>query len=465
MTTRPGRTERGDGAALGPKRISSFWLGPRFVGVLVGALGFVHPGEPALGAEPSAEPPDPYQLLHEVGETLSVVESEYVEPVSSAELIEGALRGMVGELDPHSSYFSRAELRSFEEDTSGRFGGIGVEIGFDGKQIVVIAPVDGSPAERAGLEPFDVILKVNGTAVDDVVGPQMIRALRGPIGSTLTLTVQKKKSGEVLDLTLVREEIRVASVRAVSLDGGVLYLRIKSFQSGTHRELLDAFDRHLEEGHALSGVILDLRNNPGGLVREAVGVADEFLDAGLIYSTRHRGRVLRSSSASGGGMFVRGPVSVLVNEYSASAAELVAGALKDHRRAIVVGARSFGKGSVQTLLPLAYGAALKLTTALYYTPSGNTLQARGVEPDVIVDPGYVVDSPYRIVRESDLAGHLDPGGMRLAPSSSGNSHAVPPTDDDLHLGVARVVPKNPRASRDLALAQAYAIALGERAKK
>ncbi len=408
----------------------------------------------------AAEPPNPYRLLDELAETLSTVENEYFEPTDGDRLLDSALRGLVAGLDPHSVYFSQQDLEIFEGDTSGRFGGVGVEVDFNAGQIVVIAPIDGSPAARAGLESGDVIVAIDGLAVQDKKPDELVRHMRGPVGSKVRLTVQKKNSGQMLELWLVREQIKVSSVRAQRLAGDVAYLRIKSFQDGTHAEMLQAWTELVRSG-PLSGALLDLRNNPGGLVKEAVAVADEFLSSGLIYSTKHRGETQRSAEAHGGGAFTSGPLVVLVNEYSASAAELVAGALKDQRRAVLVGARTFGKGSVQTVLPLARGAALKLTTALYYTPSGKTLQARGVEPDLVVLPESSKVAPLAVLRESDLDGHI------AAEPSAGvarNAEAtrIPTTDDELHLGVARVIPLDPSTSRDSALRAAYEIVRGIR---
>lgn len=409
----------------------------------------------SVSAEPA--PPNPYQVLDQLGETLSVIENHYYDPVSTEKILDGALRGMVSGLDPHSSYFSSDDLEIFEGDTKGRFGGIGVEVDFDEGEIIVIAPVEGSPAARAGIEAGDKIIAIAGERVDAQTAPDLIRSMRGPLGTLIRLTIRKVDTDQEIELSLIREEIRVASVRAVALQEGVGYFRIKSFQENSHQELLRGFAQLRSQETPLRGIILDLRNNPGGLVREAVAVADEFLSAGVIYSTKHRGKTLRTVRARSGGAWVRGPLVVLINEYSASAAELVAGALKDQKRAIVVGARSFGKGSVQTVLPLQDGAALKLTTALYSTPSGKTLQAQGVEPHLAVDPGYVQNTSARVLRESDLAGHIEGSADSPLPPAQ-----VPPTNRELHLGVARVVPENPLKSGDLALRLAYQIVRGEK---
>ncbi len=399
---------------------------------------------------------DPYELLDQIGQAVQLIEEEYFEPADQAELLDGAIRGMLHGLDPHSSYFNRSDLEIFEGSTSGQFGGIGVEVEFSDDEVLVIAPVEGSPAARAGIRPGDAIVALDGRPLSGTKPQDLVRMMRGEIGTKLRLTIRNASDRQLRDVTLVRERIRVASVRPVLMKGGVAYFRIKAFQKGTHRELLKALGDILKRFGRPSGVIVDLRNNPGGLVREATAVADEFLTEGTIYSTRHRGRILKEERAHSGGSYTRGPLVVLINEYSASAAELVAGALRDSGRAQLVGASSFGKGSVQTILNLGHGGALKLTTALYYTPSGRTVQARGVAPHIAVDPGYIQGPSLRVLRESDLEGHLLDTGKHDAEEERG----APPTNDDLHLGVARVVPEDPSTSPDLALQVAHQLALG-----
>jgi carboxyl-terminal processing protease len=413
-----------------------------------------------LAGDRFPEAQDPYRLLDQLGQTLQAVEENYFEPVDRAELLEGALRGLVHGLDPHSSYFSPEDLAIFEGDTTGTFGGIGVEVDFRDDRVIVIAPVEGSPADRAGVRSGDVIVSLDGRPLDSDKPDEVVRLMRGEAGSPLRLVVLVQATGTLKELTLVRERISVKSVVAQLLDADIAYVRIKSFQEGTHRELLQTLGELRKTGPAPQGLILDLRNNPGGLVREATAVADEFLSSGVVYSTRHRETVIRTVRAHSGGAYHSGPLVVLVNEFSASAAELLAGALKDHSRAVLVGARSFGKGSVQTLLPLGYGGALKLTTALYYTPRGSTLQARGVAPHVTVNPGYPQNSTQLVVRESDLSGHIGP-----EESNASDARGPPPTNEELHLGVARTVRKNPENGPDLALGVAYRIVRGDYERK
>lgn len=406
--------------------------------------------------QPTASRTDPYELLDQVGQALQLIEENYFEPADQEKLLDGAIRGMLQRLDPHSEYMSRSDLEIFEGSTSGQFGGIGVEVEFSNDEILVIAPVEGSPADRAGIEPGDAIVALDGKPLLGIKPPDLVRMMRGELGTKLRLTIRDATDKKLRDVVLVREKINVASVRPVLMKGGVAYFRIKAFQQGTHRELSHALGDILERYGTPSGVVLDLRNNPGGLVSEATAVTDEFLTRGPIYSTRHRNRILKEASAHSGGAFTRGPLVVLINEYSASAAELVAGALRDSGRAKLVGARTFGKGSVQTIMNLAHGGALKLTTALYYTPSGQAVQARGIFPHVTVDPGYVTGPSVRVLKERDLEGHL----LASEKAEHDEERGAPPTNAELHLGVARVVPEDPSGSPDVALQVAYQIALG-----
>lgn len=424
----------------------------------IGSLGVMS----AQAERPQAA--DPYELLDQIGQAVQVIEEEYYEPADQGKMLEGALQGMLSGLDPHSSYFSREDRKIFEGSTAGRFGGIGVEVEFSDGEIVIIAPIEGSPADRAAIQPGDRIVALDGKPLRGVKPQDVVRLMRGKLGTKLTLSIINKKDGALRDVQVVREEIEVASVRSQLMLGGIAYFRIKAFQEGTHQEFLDALGEMRQQAGELHGIILDLRNNPGGLVREATGVADEFLTGGMIYSTRHRGRILRSATAHVSGAYRRGPLIVLINEYSASAAELVAGALKDRGRAQVIGARSFGKGSVQTVLNLGHGGALKLTTALYYTPSGETTQAQGVTPHLEINPGYV--EGREVLKESDLDGHLkDESQETTSDSEHGAKRGALPSNDELHLGVARSIPEDPSKSADRALRKAYLLLSGEKSAK
>jgi carboxyl-terminal processing protease len=384
-----------------------------------------------------------------------VVERSYVEPPDRNQLVTGALRGMVAELDPHSTYLSPEALKLFDEDTSGSFGGVGVEVDLERGEAIVIAPVEGSPADRAGIVAGDAIVRLGGVPLSERKPEEVIGAMRGPIGSRIWLTV-RKKSGEIREVLLTREAIWVRSVKSAPLVHGLLYLRIKSFQEATHSELIDRIAEYRRVHGPERGIVLDLRNNPGGLVREATAVADEFLSEGLIFETRHRGRVEKRQVAHRGGAAVSVPLVILVNEYSASAAELVSAALRDNGRAKIVGARTFGKGSVQTVLGLSASSAIKLTTALYYSPSGRTIQAEGVVPDYVIDPGYKKGTV--VISERDLPGHLQgDGATNEPPSGPSDVPLAPPTDEHLHHGVLRSIVEDPRDGPDAALGMAVTL--------
>jgi carboxyl-terminal processing protease len=357
------------------------------------------------GEGPRAAGDDAYALIDQLGRVLVQIENEYVDPVDRAKLVSGAIKGMVAELDPHSSYMPPEEFRAFEGDTEGQFGGIGIEVEGRNGQLVVLSPIEGSPAERAGIRSGDIVVAVD--ARDPTAEPfeMLVKRLRGPPGSHVKVSIRRGDATEPLRFDLVREVIHVTSVSYKLLMGSVAYLRIKQFQDHTHDELLEAAGKlRARSGGTLAGVILDLRSDPGGLVDQAADVADEFLDDGVIYTARHRGQIIDQVSARAGGAFSHEPCVVLVDQYTASASELVAGALQDHRRATVVGERTFGKGSVQAILSLPGGAGMRLTVSRYYTPSGHAIQADGVHPDVAIVREH--DNAVVSFREKDLDGHL-----------------------------------------------------------
>lgn len=421
----------------------------------------------------------PYDMLQQMSRVLVLIENDYVEPVDRRRLVEGAIKGMVAELDPHSDYMPPEDYKIFESDTEGHFGGIGVEVDFQDDHVTVIAPIEGSPADRAGIKPGDRIVAIDNKSVRGKSPDELVRIMRGPPGTKVVVTVRRDGSGQLKYFTLTREIIHVSSVADKLLAGNIAYIRVKQFQEGTHDELLEAVARLKNKTHGdLRGTLLDLRNNPGGLVNEASAVADEFLGGGVIYTTRHRGKIVDEVRASDTGALRHGPLVVLVNEYSASAAELVAGALQDRHRGTLVGARTFGKGSVQTILDLPGGAGLRLTTMRYYTPSGRSIQAQGVVPNVKVAAARPADKSFGIVRESDLENHLPaqgpPGagvtpdaGAPAAPSAGADAGAAAQADggksaaeEQTHLGVAREVPVNPAGGADLALSIGYQILRG-----
>jgi carboxyl-terminal processing protease len=391
----------------------------------------------------------PYRDLDQLGRSLVLAENEYVDPVDHARLVQGAIKGMIKELDPHSAYMPKEDYAIFRSDTEGRFGGIGIEVDLRDDAITVIAPIEGTPAHRAGIRSGDRIVAVDASPLraDSLEG--LVRRLRGAPGTHVKLSLRRPGVDAPLTFDLVREEIHVTSIAAKRLLFGVYYVRIKQFQEGTRDEMLSAVAK-LREAGPPSGIVLDLRANPGGLVDEATEAADEMLDAGTIYTTRHRGKVVEELRAHAGGALAGPPMAVLVDEYTASAAELVAGALQDNHRATVVGAPTFGKGSVQTILELPGGAGLKLTTMRYYTPSGRSIQAQGIQPNVMI--GLTANAPD-VVRERDLPGHLPAEGAR----SSTPQVLVPAADAGVAPMRVTDVPTDPANGPDYALSIAYQI--------
>ncbi len=378
---------------------------------------------------PAAEPV-PLAEIEAFTAVFRAVRGAYVDPVDDRRLMQAAIRGLIADLDPHSAYLAPADLAQADEDASGSYAGLGVEVLYIDGRLRVVAPIDGSPASRAGVRPGDVILSVDGKPVPDTDGVAALQALRGAPGSTAILTIAREGQPEPIELAIKREVIRVASVTLRVLEPGYLLARIAQFQENTAGELKETLRRHQARHGMPRGLVLDLRSNPGGLVDSAVGVADVFLDAGTIVSTR--GRLAEGNGshvATRGDLLDGAPVVVLVDAGTASAAEIVAGALKDHGRALVVGQRTFGKGSVQSILPLGDGAAVKITTARYYTPSGVSIQAAGITPDIALADLRVVpqDRPAGLVLERDLPGHLV-GDLEGKPESAIERDAELDTD-------------------------------------
>jgi carboxyl-terminal processing protease len=356
---------------------------------------------------------DAYESLDTFANIIHMVQRHYVEDVSTDDLIQGAIDGMLASLDPHSSYLTPELYRELQVDTRGSFGGLGIEITVRDDVLTIITPLDDTPAFRAGVEPGDQIIKIDDSLTKGMTLMEAVSLMRGPKGSSVTLTLRREGSMDLISAKMKREIIKVKSVKDAKLyQEKYGYVRVTQFQEGTSRELAAAI-KSLESqvpAHELEGLVLDLRLNPGGLLNEAVKVSDLFLDAGLIVYTEGRveNQKQRFLAQNDGDEGDRAMV-VLVDEGSASASEIVAGALQDHKRAVIVGTKTFGKGSVQTILPLDRESALRLTTARYYTPSGRSIQATGIEPDVFVDKNIrVAKAEERFsVREKDLAGHIE----------------------------------------------------------
>ena len=352
----------------------------------------------------------PIEEIRRYVNVFNAVKHAYVEPVEDRKLMQSAIRGLLLDLDPHSTYLVRSDAQAFDEDANGAYDGIGVEVQQqpDGS-ILVIAPIDDTPAARAGIKPGDIIVAVDGKPLTPEQADN--NPLRGAPGSKTVLTVQREGAKKPLEIAVQRDTIRISSVRSRMLEPGYAYLRISAFQADTAND----FGQHVDKlqaqaggatGKGLRGLVLDLRSNPGGLLTSAVQVADDLLEKGGIVSTRGRNPVADTAFSATPGDRMRGaPVVVLVDAGSASASEVLAAALRDNQRAQVVGSRTFGKGSVQTVLPLDNGDAVKLTTARYYTPSGRSIQARGIDPDVVLKPDGVAAKPGAM-SEAALPGHL-----------------------------------------------------------
>lgn len=370
-----------------------------------------------VGADASEA--SPFQNLSIFARALAHIEASYVDEVDQDALIHGAIRGMVSSLDPHTTYLDPDEYRTLTADTQGQFAGIGVEITVRDGWLTVLSVFDGGPAEDAGILPGDRFLHIARRPARDMRISDAVRLMRGEPGTTVRVGLRREGEEEGLDVELTRAVIEVNPVDALLLPDRVLYLELKAFQDNSTAELRAAIDTALAQARAqggISGIILDMRNNPGGLVRQAVLVADEFLPNGTIVSTRGRdGRMLDESTAHSRGTRPEWPMVVLVNGYTASAAEIVAGALRDQERALIVGTRTWGKGSVQNIIELPDGGAMKLTIARYYTPSGTSIQAQGIEPDVVVaqlSPTAVAAARLQSeeqLREESLSRHLDGG--------------------------------------------------------
>jgi carboxyl-terminal processing protease len=349
-----------------------------------------------------------YKQLNMFGEVYERVRREYVEEVSDKELIEAAIQGMLQSLDPHSSFMNSETFDDMQVQTKGEFGGLGIEVSMEDGFVKVVSPIDDTPAYEAGVQAGDFIIEIDGVSVYGMSLGDAVDMMRGLVNTEITIKISRGEE-EPFDIKIIRDRIKVQSVKA-RREGNAAYLRITSFNEKTQSGLLKNMKKLKEEiGDNITGVILDLRNNPGGLLNQAVAVSDAFLDRGEIVSTRGRKqRGQQKFSATSGDISDGLPVVILINGGSASASEIVAGALQDHRRAIIMGTTSFGKGSVQTIIPVQRDSAMRLTTARYYTPSGNSIQAKGIVPDIIVNQAKIEElEQFSNRKESDLKGHLE----------------------------------------------------------
>ena len=410
------------------------------------ALAVTLLGSTAAFAAPAAAPatandsaPLPLDELRTFAEVMDRIKSAYVEPVSDKTLLENAIKGMLSNLDPHSAYLEPEAFRDLQESTSGEFGGLGIELGSEDGFLKVVSPIDDTPASAAGIQPGDLIVKINGQPTKGLSLMEAVEKMRGKAGTDIELTLLRE-GGKPFDVELTRAVIKVKSVKSQLLDDGYGYIRITQFQVNSGEEVGKALAKlRKDNGKKLRGLVLDLRNNPGGVLQAAVEVTDHFLKKGLIVYTE--GRIANSElrfNADPADASEGVPLVVLINGGSASASEIVAGALQDHKRAVLMGTDSFGKGSVQTVLPLNNDRALKLTTALYFTPNGRSIQAQGIIPDIEVARAKLTrEQAESGIKEADLQGHLGNGnGGADKPSKSKTPAKANPQDDDYQLSQA-----------------------------
>ena len=406
------------------------------VGVIAGVLLSLNLS--AIAQRELVRSPLPYEDLRTFSEVFGRIKSDYVEPVEDKKLISEAITGMLTGLDPHSAYLDQDAFKELQVGTQGEFGGLGIEVGMEDGFVKVVSPIEDTPAFRAGLKPGDLIVKIDDTPTKGMTLSDAVKKMRGAPKTSIKLTILRKGDQKTFDVTIVRDRIRVQSVKSKMLEPGYGYVRLSQFQEMTLENLVKHLNALYKDGQ-LKGLVLDLRNDPGGLLNGAVGVSAAFLPANaLVVSTDGRTPDARRKYVAAPEDYVRGrqedvlrnlpagaktvPMVVLVNAGSASASEIVAGALQDHKRATVMGTQTFGKGSVQTILPLSNNTAIKLTTARYYTPSGRSIQAKGVTPDILVDePG----APKDRVREADLQRHLAGGEEKAGAKPSEKPAAMP----------------------------------------
>ena len=406
----------------------AFWTFLAFAGA-AGVVVVLNASQGHSAASPNSAL---YGELDRFGQVLERVRDDYVEKPDDAMLIESAINGMLAALDPHSSYLNAKAYREMQVQTRGEFGGLGIEVTMELGVLKVVSPIDDTPAAKAGLQANDVITRIDGEPIAGLTLEQAVDKMRGPVNTSITVTIARKGKAEPFDVKIVREVIRINPIKS-RLEGDVIYVKIASFSEQTHANLVkQVTDLKRKAGKNIKGYVVDLRNDPGGLLDQAILVTDDFLEKGSIVLTKGRSlEETQRANAKPGDITDGKPVVVLINGGSASASEIVAGALQDQQRATIVGTRSFGKGSVQTIIPLGGNGALRLTTARYYTPSGRSIQAKGIDPDIVVEQDLPPELLARLSRnqigEASLRGHLRQKGEmgKEVKEESGSSSYVP----------------------------------------
>ena len=405
--------------------LASFAIGTLSATLAIFALQPISQETPA-----SAANSETYRQLNLFGDVFERVRADYVEETDDASLIDNAINGMLSSLDPHSSYLNPKNYRDMQVQTRGEFGGLGIEVTMENGLVKVVTPIDETPASEAGVRPNDLITHLDDEPIMGMSLSEAVEKMRGPVGTAIKLSIIREGRDEPFDISITRDKITIKSVR-YRREGDIGYIRVTTFNEQTSSGLDEAVTALQKEiGANLKGYIIDLRNNPGGLLDQAISVSDAFLEQGEIVSTRGRhSEDTQRYNSRGGDMTGGRPVVVLVNGGSASASEIVAGALQDHRRATIIGTRSFGKGSVQTIIPLGSDGAIRLTTARYYTPSGRSIQAKGIDPDLVVRQETEEEKNRRVTGEASLRGHLtsEEGEEKEA---SGSSSYVPANKED-----------------------------------
>jgi carboxyl-terminal processing protease len=407
-----------------------------------------------------------YRQLDLFGDVFERVRSDYVEKPDDTMLIESAINGMLAALDPHSSYMSPKNYRDMQVQTRGEFGGLGIEVTMENGVVKVVSPIDDTPASKAGIQANDLITHLDNEQISGLTLEQAVEKMRGPVNTPITLTVMRKGKDEPFDIKIVRDFIRINAVKARA-EGDIAYIKVTTFNEQTHANLVKSMDALKKEiGPKLKGIIIDLRNNPGGLLDQAIAVSDDFLDRGAIVLTKGRNNEeTQRAQARPGDTSDGKPIVVLINGGSASASEIVAGALQDHKRATIIGTRSFGKGSVQTIIPLGANGAIRLTTARYYTPSNRSIQAKGIDPDIVVEQELPDElkskTPEKPRGEASLRGHLRGENEKAAaekqpaakegeePAAEGTETKEEPKEES---GSSAYVPKEPEKDTQLQFA-------------